>query len=83
MCGNGNRKMGDFKEKGDNRNMGILQYIVDCCRVSDPYSFFPDPDPDPDPEVEVGDKYGSGSNTDPDPIRIQGFNDQKLQKNDS
>ncbi len=30
MCGNGNRKMGGCKEKGDNRNMGILQYIVDC-----------------------------------------------------
>ncbi len=30
MCGNGNKKMGGFKEKGDNRNMGILQCIVDC-----------------------------------------------------
>ncbi len=43
--------------------------------VSDPYSFFTDPDPDPD--VEAGDQYGSGSNPD------QGFNDQKLKKNDS
>ncbi len=41
----------------------------------DPYSFFTDPDPDP--EFDVGDQYGSGSN----PIRIQGFNDQKFEKN--
>ena len=49
--------------------------------VSDPYSFFTDPDPvDPD-GGQYGSGYGSGSNT--DPIRIQGFNDQKLKKNDS
>jgi hypothetical protein len=48
----------------------------------DPYLFLPDPDTDP--EFEAGDQYGSGSgsgsNPDPDPIRIQGFNDQKLEK---
>jgi hypothetical protein len=51
------------------------------CSVSDPYSFFPDPDP----EVEAGGQYGSGygSGSNPDPIRIQGFNDQKLKKNNS
>jgi hypothetical protein len=49
------------------------------CRVSDPYSFFPDPDPEveagdqygsgsnPDPKVEAGDQYGSGSGSNPDP----------------
>jgi hypothetical protein len=45
-------------------------------RAVDLYSFFTDPDPDP--ELDVGGQYGS--NPDPDPIRIQGFNDQKLQK---
>jgi hypothetical protein len=47
--------------------------------VSDPYSFFTDTDPDP--EVEAVDQYGSGygSVSNPDPIRIQGFNDPKLQ----
>jgi hypothetical protein len=48
-------------------------------RVVDPYPFFTDPDPDP--ELDVGGQYGSGSNPDPDPIRIQGFNNQKLEKN--
>ncbi len=54
-------------------------------RVSDPYSFFTDPDPDPeDPDGgQYGSGYGSGSNPDPDPIRIQGFNGQKLEKNNS
>jgi hypothetical protein len=47
----------------------LLQNIIfHKSRVSDPYSFFTDPDPDP---------------VDPDPIRIQGFNDQKLKKNNS
>jgi hypothetical protein len=36
-------------------------------------SVFIFPDPDPDPEVEAGDQYGSA----------QGFNDQKLKKNNS
>jgi hypothetical protein len=57
------------------------------CRVSDPYSFFTDPDPDPDPvdpDVgQYGSGYGSGSGSNPDPIRIQGFNGQKLKKNNS
>jgi hypothetical protein len=49
--------------------------------VSDPYSFFTDPDSDPvDPDRG---QYGSGSGSNPDPIRIQGFNDQKLKKNNS
>jgi hypothetical protein len=45
-------------------------------RVADPHSFHPDPDP------AFKDEYRSGSNTnsDADPIRIQGFNDQKLER---
>ncbi len=61
----------------------LESHKVEFSRVSDLYSFFTDPDPDPvDPD---GGQYGSGydpdPDTDPDPIRIQGFNDQKLKKN--
>ncbi len=38
----------------------------------DPDSLNPDTDMDPDPAFQV--------NPDPDPIRIQGFDDQKLKK---
>jgi hypothetical protein len=50
-------------------------------RVVDPYSFFTDPDPDTG--LDVGGQYGPDPNPDPDPnpIRIQGLNDQKLEKN--
>ncbi len=49
--------------------------------VVDPYSFFTDPDPVP--KLDVGDQYGSGygSGSGSNPIRIQGFSDQKLEKN--
>jgi hypothetical protein len=40
-------------------------------------------DPDLDPEDPDGGQYGYGSGSNPDPIRIQGFNDQKLKKNNS
>ncbi len=61
--------------QGDESLMEIISSVTD--RVVDPYSFFTDPDPDP--EFDVGDQYGSGSGS--SPIRIQGFNDQKFQKN--
>jgi hypothetical protein len=58
----------------------LLFDFLSLKRVSDPYSFFTDPDPDPeDPDGgQSGSGSGSGSKT--DPIRIQGFNDQKLNK---
>jgi hypothetical protein len=37
------------------------KFCVVYCRVSDPYSFFPDPDPDRDPAFEAADQSGSGS----------------------
>ncbi len=49
--------------------------------VSDPDSLSPHPDPDPTFWVEYRSGYGSGSNPVPDPIRIQGFDDQKLENN--
>jgi hypothetical protein len=49
---------------------------VPSSRVADPHSFHPDPDP----AFQAEYRSGSGSNTDPDPIRIQGFYDQNLKK---
>ncbi len=40
---------------------------MDCCRVSDPYSFDTDPDP----------AFRLNTNPVPDSIRVQGFDDQK------
>jgi len=63
--------------------MSVMLFLM--IRVSDPYSFFTDPDPDPeDPDGgQYGSGYGYGSGSNPEPIRIQGFNDQKLKKNNS
>jgi hypothetical protein len=49
--------------------VGIIEKFLLFCSVSDPYSF----DTDPDPAFRL--------NTDPDldPIRIQSFDDQKLE----
>ncbi len=40
-----------------------LELNFQFCRVSDPYSFFPDPDP----AFEARDQSGSGSGSNPDP----------------
>jgi hypothetical protein len=71
-------------------NSTDIQAVQSPCKcdlpsVSDPFSFFTDPDPDPvDPASgQYGSGYGSGSGSNPDPIRIQGFNDRKLKKNNS
>jgi hypothetical protein len=48
--------------------MAIFCAVKIKTRVTDPHSFHPDPD------------QHFRLNTDPDPIRIQGFNDQKLEK---
>ncbi len=55
-----------------------MRFSCHLGRVADPHSFHPDPDPDPGFRLNTG--SGSNSYPDPDPIRIQGFNDPKMEK---